>query len=100
MLPHDKAKVHSASITLEKKLNFGWNVLPNTPYSLDRARSDLYLFPYQQNDLNTVLLFIFTHVIRKTYLGSVYFICKITSMVVISFLKSTCVKRTFLYHDN
>ena len=51
-VPHDNARPHSARITLEKILDFGWSVLFNPPYSPDFMPSDFHLFHSLQNALN------------------------------------------------
>jgi len=38
-------------LTRQKLLQFGWNVLPHSPYSLDIASSDFHLFRSLQNSL-------------------------------------------------
>ena len=41
---HDNARPHTARITLNKLSEFGWELLPQPPYSPDIAPSDYHLF--------------------------------------------------------
>ncbi|GBN21363.1 hypothetical protein AVEN_192476-1 [Araneus ventricosus] len=44
LLLHDKARLHTVSVTRDLKQRFRWNVLEHPPYSPDLAQSDFHLF--------------------------------------------------------
>ena len=48
----DNTRPHTSLVTHKKLLDTGWEVMPHTPYSLDLAPSDYYLFRSLQNHLN------------------------------------------------
>jgi len=47
----DNARLHVSLTTRQKLLQFGWDVLPHSPYSPDIAPSDFHLFKSLQNSL-------------------------------------------------
>ncbi|KAK6733083.1 hypothetical protein RB195_017070 [Necator americanus] len=49
---HDNVRPHIARTTKAKLTNFGWTILPHSPYSPDLAPSDYYLFSYLQRHLD------------------------------------------------
>ena len=49
---HDNARPHTARITLNKLSEFGWELLPQPPYSPDIAPSDYHLFRSMAHYLN------------------------------------------------
>ncbi|GFW97357.1 histone-lysine N-methyltransferase SETMAR [Trichonephila clavipes] len=51
ILKHDNARPHCARKTLKKMNRLGWEVLPNTPYSLDIAPTDFHFFRSMQHFL-------------------------------------------------
>lgn len=44
ILQQDNARPHTAKVTRQKVMEFGWEILPHPPYSPDIAPSDYYLF--------------------------------------------------------
>ena len=48
----DKARPHTSLVTRKKLLEFGWEVMPYPPYSLELTPSDYHLFRSLQNHLN------------------------------------------------
>ena len=49
---HDNAKPHTSVTTVQKLMEFSWDVLPHPSYSPDLAPSDFHLFRSLQNSLN------------------------------------------------
>ena len=49
---HDNARPHTARITKQKLEEFGWELLPQPPYSPDIAPSDYHLFRSMQHYLD------------------------------------------------
>ena len=49
---HDNTIPHTSLATRQKLLRFGWEVMLHSPYSLDLAPSNYYLFGSLQNSLN------------------------------------------------
>ena len=51
ILHHDNARPHTANVTKETVANFGWEILPQPPYSPDLAPTDYHLFLSLANHL-------------------------------------------------
>ena len=49
---HNNATPHTSLATRQKLLRLGWEAMLHSPYNLDLAQSDYYLFRSLQNSLN------------------------------------------------